>query len=129
MIESASSGNVILVVDDHEVNRELLSIYLGSCGYKVIEASNGLEAVRIATRELPHLIIMDLSMPVLDGFGAAKLIREVPAIAAVPIVACTAHDSRTHREQAMSVGFDEFLTKPIDFTALESVVDRFLKAA
>ena len=122
-------SKLILVVDDHEVNRELLSIYLGSCGYNVIEASNGVEAVTIATSELPHLIIMDLSMPVLDGFEAARLIREVPVIAEVPIVAYTAHDSCTHRDEAMRVGFNEFLTKPIDFTELDSVIDRFLKAA
>ncbi len=123
------SGKLILVVDDHDVNRELLSIYLGSCGYNVIEASNGVEAVRIATSEMPHLIIMDLSMPVLDGFEAARLMREVPVISQVPILAYTAHDSCSHRDQAMRVGFNEFLTKPVDFTELEAVIERFLKAA
>jgi len=123
------SGKLILVVDDHEGNRELLVIYLGSCGYSVIEASNGIEAVKIATSELPQLIIMDLSMPVLDGFEAARLIREVLVISEVPMVAYTAHESRTYRDQAMKVGFNEFLTKPVDFTELDSVIDRFLKAA
>ncbi len=121
-------GKLILVVDDHEVNRELLAIYLGSCGYRVIEARDGLEAVRLATKEWPHLIIMDLSMPVLDGFEAVRLIRAVPVISEVPIVAYTAHDSRTHRAQAMGMGFNEFLSKPIDFTELDAVVDRFLNA-
>ena len=129
MIDRDNSGHVILVVDDHEINREVLSVYLGYGGYTVIEAADGLEAVRIATSELPHLILMDLSMPVLDGYGAVRLMREVPAIAKVPIVACTAHDSTTHRDQAMRQGFDEFLSKPLDFTALDSVIERFLKAA
>jgi CheY-like chemotaxis protein len=85
--------------------------------------------VKVATSEFPDLIIMDLSMPVLDGFGAARLMREVPEICDVPIVACTAYDTSTHRDQAIRVGFNEFLTKPIDFNQLSSVIDRFLKAA
>jgi CheY-like chemotaxis protein len=120
---------VIMVVDDIECNREVLRIFLSASGYNVIEASNGLEAVRIATSTSLDLIIMDLAMPVLDGFGAVRLLREVPKLCEVPIVACTAYDTSTHRAQAMSVGFNEFLTKPIDFTQLDVVIERFLKAA
>lgn len=120
---------VIMVVDDIECNRELLRIFLSASGYNVIEASNGLEAVRIATSTSLDLIIMDLAMPVLDGFGAVRLLREVPKLCEVPIVACTGYDTSTHRAQAMSVGFNEYLTKPIDFTQLDVVIERFLKAA
>ena len=120
---------VILVVDDYECNRELLNMFLSVNGYNVIEASNGLEAVRVAIITPPDLIIMDLAMPVLDGYGAVRLLREVPKICEVPIVACTAYDKETHWAQAMSVGFDDFLTKPIDFVELNCVIDRFLKAA
>jgi CheY-like chemotaxis protein len=119
----------ILVVDDHECNREILNMFLSTHGYNVIEASNGLEAVRAAISKPPDLIIMDLAMPVLDGYGAVRLLREVPKICEVPIVACTAFDKATHRAQALSVGFNEFLTKPIDFIELNFVIDRFLKAA
>jgi CheY-like chemotaxis protein len=119
----------ILVVDDNESNREILSIFLGSIGYNVIEARNGLEAVRIATSECPDLIIMDISMPVLDGFGAIQLLRQVPLVCDVPVIACTAHDTSTHRLQAKAVGFNEFLAKPIDFGQLDFVVGQFLKAA
>ncbi|SRR6266542_1818240 len=129
MSERDNSRRVIMVVDDYDSIRELLSLFLTVSGYDVIEACNGFEAVRIAVSECPDLIIMDLSMPVLDGYGAVRLLREVPEICEVPIVACTAHDSSTHRTQAMRVGFNEVLTKPIDFTQLNLVIDRFLKAA
>ena len=129
MVAKSNSSHVILVVDDHELNRELLSTYLSLGGYTVIEAIDGLEAVRIATNELPHLIIMDLSMPVLDGFGAMRLLRGIPELNEVPVIACTAHDSSSHRHQALDVGFNEFIAKPLDFTKLDSLIDRFLKAA
>jgi CheY-like chemotaxis protein len=129
MRERENCCRVILVVDDQEVNRELLHVFLSGNGYNVIEAGDGLEAVRVATRECPDLIIMDLAMPVMDGYGAVRLLREVPEIHAVPIVACTASDTSTHRAQAMMVGFNDFLTKPIDFMKLNFIVDRFLKAA
>ena len=128
-MKERDNEGVILVVDDYPSNRELLSMFLSSYGYKVLEACNGLEAVRVAISTPPDLIIMDLAMPVLDGYGAVRLLREVPKICEVPIVACTAYDKATHRDQALSVGFTEFLTKPINFTELNFVIDRFLKAA
>jgi CheY-like chemotaxis protein len=120
---------VILVVDDNYFNRELLQVFLSISGYNVIEARNGLEAVRLATSEHPDLIIMDLAMPLMDGYGALRILRMVPEICDVPIVACTAHNSSTHRVTAMRKGFSEFLTKPIDFCALDCMINRFLKAA
>ena len=129
MAQSDKSYRVILVADDAEDNREILNIFLSIMGYVVVEACNGLEAVKIAARERPNLIIMDLSMPVVDGFNALRILRQLPETSTVPVVACTAHDTSTHRGQALSVGFDEFLTKPIDFTQLNCVLDRFLKAA
>jgi CheY-like chemotaxis protein len=129
MREKGSSASVILVVDDNEVNREILSTFLGFSGYSVIEASNGLEAVAVATSKCPDLIIMDLSMPVMDGFGAVELLRKVPEVCHVPVIACTAHDDPTHRLQAEKVGFNEFLPKPIDFRRLDYMLGQFLKAA
>jgi len=120
---------LVLVVDDSECHREILSVFLGVLGYKVVEAADGLEAVKIARSTCPDLIIMDLSMPVMDGYGAVQILRKVPETAAVPILACTAHDISTHKAQAMSAGFNDVLTKPIDFTNLNVVIDRFLKAA
>ena len=125
----ADSCHVILVVDDQTDNRELLNIFLSRLGYGVIEACNGLEAVKLATSDCPDLIIMDLSMPVMDGFNAVRLLREMSETSSVPVVACTAHHTATHRMQALSVGFNEVLAKPIDFTKLHGVLERFLKAA
>lgn len=120
---------LVLVVDDSECHREILSVFLGVLGYKVVEAADGLEAVKIARSLSPDLIIMDLSMPVMDGYGAVQILRKVPETSAVPILACTAHDISTQKAQAMSAGFNDVLTKPIDFTRLNVVIDRFLKAA
>jgi two-component system, cell cycle response regulator DivK len=129
MREKEQSSAVIMVVDDNETNREILSLFLSASGYNVIEACNGVEAVTLATSECPDLILMDLSMPVMDGYGAVRILREVPEVCEVPVVACTAHDTSTHRAQAMRDRFNEFLTKPIDFAQLDFVIDRFLNAA
>jgi len=124
-----TSYRVILVVDDQEDNRELLNAFLSNLGYDVVEACNGLEAVKAATRKCPDLIIMDLSMPVMDGFNAVRILRELPETSEVPVVACTAYDTVTYKVQALTVGFNEVLTKPIDFMRLNCVLDQLLKAA
>ena len=121
------STRLILVVDDNESIRGLLNAFLSDSGYNVIEARDGLEAIKVATSECPDLIIMDLSMPVLDGFSAVSVLREVPEVREVPVIACTALDTTTHRVQAMDLGFNEFLTKPIDFNRLDSLLEQFLK--
>jgi CheY-like chemotaxis protein len=127
MRQEDQSSQLILVVDDNESIRGLLRAFLSDSGYKVIEACDGLEAVKIATSECPDLIIMDLSMPLMDGFGAVRVLREVPEVREVPVIACTALDTTTHRVQAMDVGFNEFLPKPIDFNRLDSLLEQFLK--
>lgn len=129
MVQKDKSCHVILVVDDNESNRELLSVFLSGSGYEVIEARDGLEAVKVASSQYPDLIIMDLSMPLLDGFGAVRLLREVPEVCEVPVIACTAHDTPTYRLQARVVGFSGFLGKPIDFSQLDFLLGRFLKTA
>lgn len=113
-------------VDDQEGNREFLGIFLNQSSYTVIEAANGLDAVKIATKDCPDLIIMDLAMPIMDGFTAVRLLRELPQTCDVPIVAYTADDSPGHREQASILGFNDFLTKPINFKKVELILDRFL---
>lgn len=123
-----NSSYIILVVDDQESNRELLNAILTNMGYCVIEACNGLEAVKLAKCECPDLVIMDLAMPIIDGFGALRLMREIPQIREVPVVACTAYDTSTHKTQALNEGFNEFLSKPIDFVKLNGVLNQFLKA-
>jgi two-component system, cell cycle response regulator DivK len=129
MARTDNASPVIMVVDDSADNREVLRVIFERGGYKVVEAANGQKAVEIAERECPDLIFMDLSMPTLDGYGAVPLIREVKEMRSVPIIACTAHDTSDHRARAFAVGFNEYLTKPVDFIQLASLVDRFLMAA
>jgi two-component system, cell cycle response regulator DivK len=98
-----NSYGLILVVDDNENNREVLNLFLAGRGYKTVEASNGLEAVAIAISSCPDLILMDLSMPVMDGFTAVRLIRAPAETSGIPIVACTAY--HLHRDAALGAGF------------------------
>jgi len=127
--KSDHASPVIMVVDDSADNREVLKVIFERGGYKVVEAADGRKAVELAERECPDLIFMDLSMPILDGYGAVPLIREVREMRSVPIIACTAHDTSDHRTRAFAVGFNEYLTKPVDFILLASLVNRFLIAA
>jgi CheY-like chemotaxis protein len=125
-MRQSNDSRVILVVDDQAGNREVLRVFLIWSGYNVVEAGNGLDAVNIAAKDCPDLIFMDLAMPVMDGFKAVRRLREFPQTRDVPIVAYTAYDTAGHREQALRTGFNEFLTKPIDFKKVESILDRFL---
>ena len=124
-----NSCRVILVVDDQQDNREILNVFLNGLGYRVVEACDGLEAIRVAISQCPDLIIMDLSMPVMDGLNAVRILREKPATSTVPVVTCTAYDTTKYKIQALNVGFNVVLTKPIDFNQLHFVLDQYLKAA
>jgi two-component system, cell cycle response regulator DivK len=117
---------LVMIVDDSNDIREMVKFVLDSRGYKVIEAANGQEALKIARAECPDLILMDLNMPVLDGFGATRSIREMTDMCDVPIVAISAHDTVDHRAKAFAVGFNDYLTKPIDFVRLFDLIHRFL---
>jgi len=116
----------ILIVEDSDDNREVLRYILRSIGYGVLEAENGEEAVSICRNKKPALILMDLSMPVLDGFGAARKIRQIEDGDAVPIIALSAHATVEHRLKAKEIGFNDYLSKPIDFSQLEAVLHRYL---
>ena len=118
-----------MIADDCADNRELLRTVLSLDGYEVVEAANGLEAVETARCARPDLIFMDLNMPVLDGYDAVLRLRQTPETSHVPVVAFTSNDTSEHRAKALAVGFNEFLTKPIDWPRLERVVCRLLKAA
>jgi two-component system cell cycle response regulator DivK len=122
------SGKV-LIVEDSEDNREVLRHIIHYIGYEVLEAVNGQQAVEITKEKHPDLILMDLSMPVLDGYGAARQIRELHPSTKVPIIAVSAHETSDNRAKALAIGFDEYLTKPIDFTQLKNVIFQFLTPA
>ena len=128
-VVSKDNLTFILVAEDSDDNREILRHILRSSGYGVLEAVNGLQAVEICKDKRPDLILMDLSMPVLDGYGAVREIRALEGTSAVPIIAVSAHATRDYRAKAFAVGFDDYLSKPIDFAQLETLLDRYLNAA
>ena len=117
---------VLLVVEDFEDSRFMLRRLLEIAGYRVVEASDGEQAVELAVQKRPALILMDLSLPKLDGLAATRKIRQHQTIGKVPIVAVSAHDAPESRIEALEAGCDEYVTKPIDFDNLNALLKRFL---
>ncbi|HLL76652.1 MAG TPA: response regulator [Pyrinomonadaceae bacterium] len=116
----------VLVVEDFEDNRFMMRRLLEMSGYRVVEAVNGEQAVETAQTERPDLILMDLSLPKLDGLAATRRIRQSDGLAEVPIVAVSAHDTSDFHADALAAGCDEYVTKPIDFDQLESLLKKLL---
>jgi CheY-like chemotaxis protein len=108
----------ILLVEDNEMNRDMLSRRLERRGYEVIVAVDGKEGVARARAEAPDLIVMDMSLPVLDGWEATRQLKAAPETKSIPIVALTAHAMAGDREKALEAGCDDFDTKPIDLPRL-----------
>jgi CheY-like chemotaxis protein len=108
----------ILLVEDNEMNRDMLSRRLARRGYEVIFALDGVQAVDMARTERPDLILMDMSLPVQDGWEATRRIKADAATRAIPVIALTAHAMIGDAEQAEAAGCDEFETKPIEFERL-----------
>ena len=129
MTANNDTHSTIMVVDDDDDIRQMMRVLLEDDGYSVLEAENGQQAIEIAQSASPDLILMDLSMPVLDGLTASRRMREIDRVSEVPIIAITAHDSPEHRTNASAAGINEYLTKPIDFVKLDKLLDRFLNAA
>ena len=117
----------VLVVDDQSDNLTLISMALQGKGYRVTTAVNGEDAVAVALLVEPQLILMDISMPKLDGIGATRVIRGEAKIKDVPIVILTAHDDDQFRREANDAGADGYFTKPIDFPRLHDFVDKLLR--
>jgi len=108
----------ILVVEDNEVNRDMLSRRLTRRGYEVLVAVDGQEGIQMAQSQSPDLILMDMSLPVLDGWEATRRLKADPNTQKIPVIALTAHALMSDREQAFEVGCDDYETKPIDFPRL-----------
>ena len=116
----------MLVADDNGDTRRVVRWMLEQKGYAVIEAADGQQAVAAAVSHRPDLILMDLVMPVLDGFDAVTRLREHPELRDVPVVAMTARDVAASRDMAEDVGFDQYLSKPLDFLRLNVVIEKLL---
>jgi len=116
----------ILVVEDYEDTREMFKVMLESQGYEVLQVDNGFDAVEIAQRALPDIILMDMSLPGLDGCQATRRIRAQPDTKWIPIIACSAHNQWEWRAKALLAGCTEFVRKPVDFASLSSLLTRVL---
>jgi len=113
----------ILLVEDNEMNRDMLARRLRRKGYEVVPASDGREAVAVAQAQPVDLILMDLSLPVLDGWEATRLLKSDSLTWSIPVVALTAHAMPGDRERALEAGCDDFDTKPIDFNRLIAKIE------
>ena len=124
-----SSKKLVLVVEDFEDNRFMMRRLLEMAGYEVLEATDGEQALAMAQRARPALILMDLSLPRLDGLAATRGIRQHPELSEVPIVAVSAHDSADFHAEALAAGCNDYVAKPIDFDQLDALLARVLGKA
>ncbi len=116
----------ILLVEDNEVNRDMLSRRLAKRGYELSIAIDGAEAVAMAKSESPDLILMDMSLPVMDGWEATRKLKGDEATRAIPVVALTAHAMSTDREKALEAGCDAYETKPVELPRLLGTIEKLL---
>jgi CheY-like chemotaxis protein len=123
MIDKEPNDLTILLVEDSDDARYFMRLELEHCGYSVIEAADGAKAVELALQEHPDIILMDLSLPNMDGLEATKRIREQEDLKKVPIIAVTAHQESTFREGAAASGFDAYVTKPVDMNFLSELIN------
>jgi two-component system cell cycle response regulator DivK len=116
----------ILLVEDNEMNRDMLARRLQKRGYELLLAVDGLLAVEMTQKERPDLVLMDMSLPGLDGWEASRRLKADPATAGIPIIALTAHAMAEDREKALAAGCNEFETKPVDLTSLLAKMEALL---
>jgi CheY-like chemotaxis protein len=116
----------ILLVEDNELNRDMLSRRLQRKGYEVVLAVDGDQGVGLAGAEMPDLILMDMSLPVLDGWEATRRLKDTPATESIPIIALTAHAMADDRDRALKAGCDDYDTKPVDLARLLGKIEALL---
>jgi len=116
----------ILLVEDNDMNRDMLSRRLERRGYRVAIALDGQQGVEMAGSEAPDLVLMDMSLPVLDGWEAARRLKAAPETRAIPIIALTAHAMVGDRERAIEAGCDDYDTKPVEFQRLLEKIEAIL---
>ena len=119
----------ILLVEDNEMNRDMLSRRLKRKGYDVVIAVDGRQGVEMASSESPDLILLDMSLPVMDGWEAARTLKADADCKHIPIIALTAHAMASDRDKALAAGCDEYDTKPVEFKRLLGKIAAFLNAA
>ena len=117
----------ILLVEDNEMNMDMLSRRLSRKGFEIIAATDGEQGVTMAQSERPDLILMDMSLPVIDGWEATRRIKTDPKTQAIPIIALTAHAMAGDREKALEAGCDDYDSKPVDLSRLLHKISVFIK--
>lgn len=125
-MEKDSRDRTVLIVEDSDDARYFMRLALEQLGYIVVEAENGAKAIEVAGRERPDIILMDLSLPIMDGLAATKKIRATDELKAIPIIAVTAHQETDFRVGAKAAGFDAYVTKPIDIDFLSDLIQGLL---
>ena len=128
MDDPASTGQTLLLVEDNEDNRIIYCTVLRHLGYEVIEAQDGVRAVELARSVQPDLILMDISIPRMDGWEATRILRGDPRTSGIPIIALTAHAMSSDRERALEAGCDDYDTKPIELPRLLGKIEALLGA-
>lgn len=118
---------IVLLVEDHEENRDVYSTILRVSGYEVLEAVNGQEGIRIAREQRPDLILMDITIPLVDGWTATRTLKSDPVTGTIPIIALTGLDGDREREVAREAGCDAFLAKPVEPRRIVEEVERILR--
>jgi CheY-like chemotaxis protein len=116
----------VLVAEDVADNLLLIQSILEACGYTVSVAYNGVEAIELVSSRLPDLVLMDLSLPVVDGWEATRVLKAQEQTRHIPIIALTAHAMQGDRERALMAGCDDYLSKPIDIEEIEQVTANWL---
>ncbi len=116
----------LLLVEDNEANRDMLSRRLERRGFKVVIAVDGEEAIAMAMREMPSLILMDMSLPVMDGWEATSIIKSLPETSRIPVLALTAHAMAGDREKALAAGCDDYDTKPVELLRLLAKIEALM---
>ncbi len=117
----------ILLVEDNEINRDMLSRRLARKGYEVVMAVDGQEGVALATSEIPDLILMDMDLPIIDGWEATRQVKAGGGTGKIPVIALTAHAMVGDRDKALAAGCDDYDTKPVDFPRLLGKIEALLQ--
>lgn len=119
----------LLIVEDNEMNRDMLSRRLKRKGFATVLAEDGVQGILMARAESPDLILMDMSLPVLDGWEATRQLKSMPETRSIPVIALTAHAMETDREKALQAGCDEYESKPVEFPRLLEKITAMLGSA
>ncbi|OWW21588.1 response regulator [Noviherbaspirillum denitrificans] len=125
----ANAPATILIVDDEERNRKLLEVFMQAEGYRTITVGEGSEAVVLAARERPDLVLLDMMMPGMDGFEVARTLKAEPELRHIPLIVVSSLDDIASRRRVLSAGADEVIHKPVDRWQLSQLVTRLLKAS